>query len=186
MINTTKYVDTCDCVFDCRVHTGEKPYKCSYCDRRFKQLSHVQQHTRLHTGQLSPVSSVTRDSQPNLSCGWLHGSIVPAPHSALFSTCQLSIEGCEGADYLVCKPSACYVFDNERQATGPLDPLNKLASSLYCIPALQYIHQHQSTMGAYSPQNHCYICFIGKMGIFPILGGGLVFGEHFVFLVMIY
>ncbi|EGI70916.1 Zinc finger protein 362, partial [Acromyrmex echinatior] len=29
-----------------RVHTGEKPYKCSYCDRRFKQLSHVQQHTR--------------------------------------------------------------------------------------------------------------------------------------------
>ncbi|KAJ9588426.1 hypothetical protein L9F63_018206, partial [Diploptera punctata] len=29
---------------------GEKPYKCSYCDRRFKQLSHVQQHTRLHTG----------------------------------------------------------------------------------------------------------------------------------------
>ena len=31
-------------------HTGEKPYKCSYCDRRFKQLSHVQQHTRLHTG----------------------------------------------------------------------------------------------------------------------------------------
>ena len=33
-----------------QVHTGEKPYKCSYCDRRFKQLSHVQQHTRLHTG----------------------------------------------------------------------------------------------------------------------------------------
>ena len=33
-----------------RVHTGEKPYKCSYCERRFKQLSHVQQHTRLHTG----------------------------------------------------------------------------------------------------------------------------------------
>jgi hypothetical protein len=34
-----------------RVHTGEKPYKCSYCERRFKQLSHVQQHTRLHTGE---------------------------------------------------------------------------------------------------------------------------------------
>ena len=33
------------------MHTGEKPYKCSYCDRRFKQLSHVQQHTRLHTGE---------------------------------------------------------------------------------------------------------------------------------------
>ena len=34
-----------------QVHTGEKPYKCNYCERRFKQQSHVKQHSRLHTGE---------------------------------------------------------------------------------------------------------------------------------------
>ena len=31
---------------------GEKPYKCPFCERRFKQQSHVKQHSRLHTGIL--------------------------------------------------------------------------------------------------------------------------------------
>ena len=44
-----------------RVHTGEKPYKCSYCDRRFKQLSHVQQHTRLHTGTGKYLNNILKD-----------------------------------------------------------------------------------------------------------------------------
>lgn len=59
-----------------RLHTGERPYGCTYCERyydwtsnnqlgynrtiiliqliinrKFKQLSHLQQHTRLHTGE---------------------------------------------------------------------------------------------------------------------------------------
>ena len=35
------------------VHSNERKYQCQYCDRTFKQLSHVQQHTRRHTGKCS-------------------------------------------------------------------------------------------------------------------------------------
>ena len=30
--------------------SGERIYKCSYCEKGFKQLSQLRQHTRLHTG----------------------------------------------------------------------------------------------------------------------------------------
>jgi uncharacterized Zn-finger protein len=32
------------------VKSGEKPYGCDYCEKRFTQLSHLWQHTRRHTG----------------------------------------------------------------------------------------------------------------------------------------
>ena len=34
-----------------RAHTGEKPYACSMCPRRFTNKSHVAQHERTHTGE---------------------------------------------------------------------------------------------------------------------------------------
>ena len=32
------------------IHPGEYPYKCSFCDKRFKQVGHVNLHERTHTG----------------------------------------------------------------------------------------------------------------------------------------
>jgi uncharacterized Zn-finger protein len=34
------------------VYPGEHPYQCAYCAKRFKQVGHVHQHERTHTGQL--------------------------------------------------------------------------------------------------------------------------------------
>lgn len=34
-----------------RLHTGEKPYKCKYCERKFVQVANLRRHLRVHTGE---------------------------------------------------------------------------------------------------------------------------------------
>ena len=34
-----------------RTHTGDKKYICSYCHKKFNQLSHLKDHERIHTGE---------------------------------------------------------------------------------------------------------------------------------------
>ena len=34
-----------------RVHTGEKPYTCSVCNRSFTYKAHVLRHMSVHTGE---------------------------------------------------------------------------------------------------------------------------------------
>ena len=42
-----------------RTHTGEKPYACSMCPRRFAHESNVVQHERNHSGKQIYASSYT-------------------------------------------------------------------------------------------------------------------------------
>lgn len=34
-----------------RLHTGEKPYDCNYCSRKFVQVANLRRHLRVHTGE---------------------------------------------------------------------------------------------------------------------------------------
>jgi KRAB domain-containing zinc finger protein len=34
-----------------RIHTGERPYKCTECDRSFSSKGNLQVHIRIHTGE---------------------------------------------------------------------------------------------------------------------------------------
>jgi len=34
-----------------RLHTGEKPYNCKYCERKFVQVANLRRHLRVHTGE---------------------------------------------------------------------------------------------------------------------------------------
>ena len=33
------------------LHVGEKPFKCNFCDEKFRQESHVKRHERVHTDE---------------------------------------------------------------------------------------------------------------------------------------
>lgn len=41
---------TLDCTHQ-RIHTGEKPYECSDCQKSFPSKSQLQMHKRIHTGE---------------------------------------------------------------------------------------------------------------------------------------
>lgn len=60
-----------------RIHSNDRPYACHFCAKRFTQKSHVDQHERIHTGNLlwnrffskddSGISWVVSGSKP-FSC----------------------------------------------------------------------------------------------------------------------
>ena len=46
------------------IHSGEKPYQCSHCDKAFNETSALMRHMRNHTGENhTSVASVIRLSR---------------------------------------------------------------------------------------------------------------------------
>ena len=42
-----------------RVHSGERPFQCALCQKRFTQLAHLQKHHLVHTGERPHQCQVT-------------------------------------------------------------------------------------------------------------------------------
>ena len=46
-----KFTKKCDCDQHMRTHTGDEPYQCKFCLKKFKKKSDCDRHIRSHTGE---------------------------------------------------------------------------------------------------------------------------------------